>query len=72
MSDISLTPSDLVGAIQRGLAELAAYLNAPVQEINPTICVAHMERLTGLMTRLEAGMPQQAAANGNAREARTN
>lgn len=70
MADLTLTPSDIVGAIQRGIGELAAYLNAPVQEIDPSICIAHMQRLTGLMERLEVARPQ-APAN-DVREARAN
>lgn len=68
MSDTSFTPSDYVGAIQRGLGELAAYLNAPVQEINPGLCVLHMQRLTMLMQRLDAMV--QPPANGRDAEAR--
>lgn len=70
MSDLAFTPSDIVGAIQRGLGELAAYLNAPVQEINASLCVAHMQRLTALMERIEP--LAQAPINPNAHEARAN
>lgn len=50
---ITLTPSDIIGAVQRGLAELQVYLNSPAQEINVSMCVAHMERLGGLLMRME-------------------
>ena len=73
-SDISLTPSDIVGAIKQGLTELHQYLSMPLQEVNPALCVPHLERMTDFMRKLAAMQgPMRQAENGGARpEARKN
>ena len=71
---ISPTPSDIVGAIQRGLSELNQYLNQPSLAVDVNASVEHLSRLLGmfdLLAQMQASMPQP-AANGAVGEARTN
>lgn len=75
MSDnsITLTPSDVIGAVQRGLAELGAYLNQPAMAISVPESLAHLSRVGDLLSALE-GMQDQlraayAAQNGNGADA---
>ena len=73
---ISLTPSDIVGAIQRGLTELHTYLQQPPASIDVGACVTHLgqmiERLETLAEMQGVLRQHQAAANGNGAETRTN
>ena len=70
---ISLTPSDIVGAIQRGLTELHTYLQQPPASIEVGACVTHLgqmiERLETL-AEMQGALRQHQAANGA--ETRTN
>lgn len=71
MSDsITLTASDIVGAVQRGIRELDAYLSNPTGNVDPDLCVAHMERLTAMMGKVQAMQPP--SQNGANAEARAN
>ena len=70
---ISPSPSDIVGAIQRGLQELNQYLNQPSLAVDVNASVEHLSRLLAmfdLLAQMQASMPQ--GANGAAAEARTN
>ena len=69
MSDnnVSLTPSDVVGAIQRRLLELGQYLNMPSLAINTDEARVHLEGAINLLDALR-GMQmsiqaQQSVAN---------
>lgn len=71
-SDTSLTPSDIIGAIKQGLGELHAYLSQPLAEINASICIPHMIRMTDFMEKLAAMQGPKANAPGQRPEARKN
>lgn len=70
MAEITLTNSDIIGAVQRGIRELDAYLSNPTGNVDVALCVGHMERLTELMGRVQNMQP--AAQNGANAEARAN
>ena len=77
MSDnnVSLTPSDVVGAVQRRLQELSAYLQGPSLAINTFEARSHLEGAIDLLDALH-GMQlsiqaQQSVANGNDADAET-
>lgn len=70
---ISPTPSDIVGAIQRGLSELNVYLNQPALAVDINASREHLSRMFDmfdLLSQMQASM--STAANGAAAEARTN
>lgn len=71
-SDISLTPSDIIGAIKQGLGELHMYLSQPLAEINPAICIPHMHRMTGFLEKLVEMQGPKANAPGATVGARKN
>jgi hypothetical protein len=48
------TPSDVLGAVQRGLMELNVYLSQPFQNINVGSCLQHLD---DMRWRLEALRP---------------
>ncbi len=69
----SLTPSDIIGAVKQGLGELHQYLSQPLMEINPAICIPHMERMTDFLKDLAAMQgPMRQAEAGNQAQARKN
>ena len=71
-SDITLTPSDIVGVIKQGLGELQMYLGQPINEINPSICVPHLNRMTAFMEKLTEMQGPVPTAPGARPEARKN
>lgn len=79
MSDkaINITPSDIVGAIQRQLQELLVYLNQSALQIDTNACLAHLDRteeflrsLQDAQLKLAAAQNTQGAVKGNGKEAR--
>jgi len=68
-SNISLTPSDVVGAVQRACAELGSYLQSPALSIDVPACHAHLSRMAEMLSALDAMQSSiaqaHAAANGN-------
>lgn len=62
---MTLTQSDIIGAVQRGLAEAMAHLNQPTENIHGPAMVAHLERLQTFMGRIPPPAAQAAAAAGN-------
>ena len=66
---LTVTSSDIVGAVQRGVAELQVYLNQPIHLIDGPMCVAHLERMMGFISRIPA-VPPQDAANSNQPDAK--
>lgn len=71
-SDITLTPSDIIGAVKQGLGELHMYLSQPLTEINPAICIPHLQRMTGFLERLAQMQGPTPTNAGNRLEARKN
>lgn len=66
---ISLNPSDIVGAVQRGLIELNAYLQQSALAISVPDCAAHLGRMLTLLETLNAMQDElrapQAAASAS-------
>lgn len=63
-SQITFTPSDLVGAVKQGCEEILRYLcNTPVTEVNGAVAQAHLERL-GTMIGMVAPVAQSGAGAG--------
>ena len=73
---ISLTPSDILGAIQRGLRELDVYLQQPVIAVDVGASVTHLNQMIerlGVLAEMQGAMRKsQAAANSNGTDARAN
>ena len=69
--NITLTPSDVVGAIVRGLGELSLYLNnSPAMNVDAGQCLTHidhMAELTQTLAQLQHNMMAQ-AGNANSPE----
>ena len=75
-AEINLTPSDVVGAVQRALMELSAYMNRPALSIDVVACEAHLDHIYKMLRTLQ-DMQIQAGAmagagNENGAEARKN
>lgn len=68
---ISLSNSDIVGAVQRMLMELNNYLNQPVERINPQMGINHLHRCVEFLGKLPASMAVPNGA-GEAPEQRAN
>lgn len=66
---IQLSTNDLVGAIKQMLWELGAYLNQPVQNIDPAVVLGCLERMAQFNGKIPR--PQQ-AQNGAQPEQRAN
>jgi len=64
------TPSDVLGAVQRGLRELHAGLELPAEQLNIAACLAQLEEMHWRLSHLKA--QTQPAANGKSSEARAN
>lgn len=71
---VDLNPSDIAGAVQRGLSELHAYMQQPAHAIDVQASQAHLVRLDALLQTLsdmQRAYARQAAstpaANGEAR-----
>lgn len=60
---VELTPSDVVGAAQRGLSELNVYLQGPAMAIEVGACKAHLGRVIALLETLEDMQAEIRAAN---------
>ena len=52
MSNISMTPSDVIGAIQRAVSELNAYLGQPAMAVSVPDCKAHLDRVIAMFDAL--------------------
>lgn len=72
---VNLTPNDIVGILQRGLSELNAYLSqVPPLQVETNQVASHLDRLETFVHTLQdmqlSHASQEAAANGNSKEAR--
>lgn len=65
---MTILPNDVVGIIQRQLAELGSYLNQPIGAIDPAVCVAYVDRMQQFAYQLRAMQQAMAksAADGKA------
>lgn len=73
MSDFPSTPSDICGALQRGLSEVHAYLGNNAMQISAELVRDHLERMIRMVDVLGAMQNEimaHHAANGQAGEAR--
>lgn len=66
---VPLTPSDVVGAMQRRLREIHDYLNNVPHQINPQACRAHLAPMFDQLDVLEA-MQASVGQQENGAEAR--
>lgn len=64
------TPSDVLGAVQRGLRELHAGLELPAEQLDIEACLEQLEAMRWRLAALKA--QPQATANGKPSEARAN
>lgn len=55
---VALTPSDLLGAVQRCLTELSAYLQQPALGVDVNLCRDQMDHIEKLLASFE-GMQMQ-------------
>lgn len=71
-STFTLSPDDLVGAVQRQTGYLASYLQQPISEINPGLALEHLDRMRAFMAKLNEFYlaAQRAGANGRDAEKR--
>lgn len=67
----TLTTNDVLGIIQRQLAELNAYCSQPPNLVDPNVILAYLERSATFAVRLPAINGRVQTANDGA-EARTN
>jgi len=61
-----LTPADLVGAVQRGLGEINAYLGRPALSVDVNEVLSYLDHVQTLLGKLQEMQMQISAANGNA------
>jgi hypothetical protein len=65
--NITLMPSDIVGAIAHGLQQAASYLaSTPAMSINTNETKAHLGRLVGFLDELDAMQESYAKAAADA------
>jgi len=65
--NITLMPSDIVGAVTHGLQQAVAYLsNTPALSIDSNETKAHLGRLIGFLDELEAMQASYAKASNDA------
>ena len=65
MSDnLTLNVNDILGIIQRQLAELNAYCSQPPNLVDPEVVMAYLERSASFAQRLPV-MKRDVAANGS-------
>lgn len=73
---ITLTPSDFIGAVQRGLSELNNHLvSTPALAVNvPAVKdhLAHLVTMLDALEKMQAAIAAQQAASGNRQETRAN
>ncbi len=67
----SLTTNDILGIIQRQLAELSAYCSQPPNVVDPNVILAYLERSATFAVKLPAINGRVQTAN-DAAEARKN
>lgn len=53
MANVDMAPSDILGALQRNLTELHAYLGQPLMQISLEAVGAHMDLAETLVSILE-------------------
>lgn len=61
-----LTPDDLVGAVQRGLGQINAYLGRPALSVDTNEVLSALDRLGDMVRKIQDMQLSFAAANGNA------
>ena len=75
---INLTPSDVIGAIKQGAAELAGHMQLNIMDMNLAACTGHCQHLIDLIDSLTTMQASIAASmpppppNGKAPEQRAN
>lgn len=62
-----LVTNDILGIIQRQLAELNAYLSQPPNLVDPAIVMAYLERSASFTQQLPSIRKPQAANEGEAK-----
>lgn len=73
---ITLTPSDFIGAVQRGLSELNNHLSAtPALAVSVPAAkdhLAHLATMLDALEKMQAAIARQQATDGNRADARAN
>lgn len=70
---IQITPSDCIGAVRQGAAELHHHMQQPLMDINAKACIAHCEHMIEWLDQiLTAQAAVAAAAPADAQEKRAN
>lgn len=69
---LQISPNDIVGIIKQMGHELHGYMNQPVPYIDPSVCMAYLERMAHFVNRLPRPQVIHNGAAAEQPEARAN